>query len=215
MKIFTALTIILPLCFAPAILHAKVFDLNNSRFSSSKTIFVSSQTDGLKAQQTIQKMGEQAITFLGDPSLSQDQKEKKFRQLLNKNFDMNTIGRFALGKNWRLANQAQKAEYLKLFKNLVVKVYSSRFKDYNGEGFDVVSYRDTGKKDVTVTSYIIPNSGSKVQVDWRVRNKEGNYQVVDVSIEGVSMSLTQRSDFSSVIQRGGGDIEVLLDHLRK
>ena len=72
-----------------------------------------------------------------------------------------------------------------------------------------------GKNDVLVTSYIVPDAGSKVQVDWRVRNKNGSYQIIDVIIEGVSMTMTQRSDFSSVIQRGGGDFEVLLAHLRK
>ncbi len=52
-------------------------------------------------------------------------------------------------------------------------------------------------------------------VDWRVRQVGGGYKVVDILVEGVSMALTQRSDFASVIQRGGGDIEVLLEQLRQ
>lgn len=179
------------------------------------TILISTEADGVQAQQTIEKMGQKAISFLSNNNLSQAQKEKEFRKLLKSNFDMATIARFALGRNWKVASKAQKKEYLRLFENLVVRVYASRFNDYKGEGFDVASYKDTGKKDVTVTSYIVPNSGSKVQVDWRVRNKNGSYKVIDVIIEGVSMSLTQRSDFSSVVQRGGGDVEVLLAHLRK
>ena len=66
-----------------------------------------------------------------------------------------------------------------------------------------------------MNSSIIPNGGSKIKVDWRVREKNGQMKVIDVVIEGVSMALTQRSDFSSVIQRGGGKIDVLLEHLRK
>ena len=79
----------------------------------------------------------------------------------------------------------------------------------------VSGFRDDGKKDILVNSYIVPKGGSKVKVDWRVREKNGKMKIIDVIIEGVSMSLTQRSDFSSVIQRGGGKIEVLLEHLRK
>ena len=45
--------------------------------------------------------------------------------------------------------------------------------------------------------------------------KTGKPQIVDVIIEGVSMSLTQRSDFDSVIQRGGGKIDPLIEHLKK
>ena len=128
---------------------------------------------------------------------------------------MSTIGRFALGKNWKSATSAQQKEYSKLFEDLIVRVYSARFNDYKGEAFNVASTQEAGKNDVLVTSYIVPDAGSKVQVDWRVRNKNGSYQIIDVIIEGVSMTMTQRSDFSSVIQRGGGDFEVLLAHLRK
>ena len=49
----------------------------------------------------------------------------------------------------------------------------------------------------------------------RVRERGGSMKILDVIVEGVSMSVTQRSDFSSVIQRGGGNVDVLLDHLRK
>lgn len=176
---------------------------------------IASANDGDKAKSFIDKMGKDAISFLEDESLTSAQKQSKFRVLLQKNFDMGTIGRFALGKNWRIATPEQQNEYLKLFENMIVRVYSSRFNDYNGQNFNVVSARDTGKQDFLVTSYIVPPSGSKVQVDWRVRDKNGSMKVIDVIIEGVSMSLTQRSDFSSVIQRGGGNIQVLIDHLKK
>lgn len=178
-------------------------------------VLVTNDTEGEQAKATIDKMGQRAIDFLGDSSLSQSQKEKKFRSLLNDYFDMPTIGRFTLGSNWKDATDAQRAEYQKLFEDLVVKVYAGRFNDYKGQGFNVSSYRDVGKKDLMVSSYIIPDNGSKIKIDWRVRDKGGQYKVVDVIIEGVSMSLTQRADFNSVISRGGGKMEALLDHLRK
>ncbi|MEC7028100.1 MAG: ABC transporter substrate-binding protein, partial [Pseudomonadota bacterium] len=76
-------------------------------------------------------------------------------------------------------------------------------------------YRADGEKDTIVTSFIIPDQGSEIQIDWRVRYKDGKYKVIDIIVEGVSMSVTQRSDFSSVIQRGGGNVQVLIDHLRE
>lgn len=173
------------------------------------------KADGEVAQKFIAKMGDKAISFLSDEKLSQKQKEKEFRKLLTHHFDMETIGRFAMGRNWKVTTAKQKIEYQKLFKQLIVKVYTVRFNDYEGQNFDVVSVRDRGKKDVLVTTHIVPDAGSKIKVEWRVRNRAGKYKIIDVVIEGVSMSLTQRSDFSSVIQRGGGKVEVLLEHLRK
>ena len=180
--------------------------------SASDVLLVSSNQ---QAQDFINKMGDEVVSILGDASLSKAQKTEEFRKLLNSKFDMATIGRFAMGRHWRSASKAQQSEYQKLFKDMIVNVYSSRFSEYNGEGFDVVSARADGKKDFLVSSYIVPASGSKIKVDWRLRDRSGQFKIIDVIIEGVSMSLTQRSDFSSVIQRGGGDVDVLLGHLRK
>lgn len=218
---FTVLAFIAVLgTFVPQSAHAISFEqgakfLSGSAYKKDLLVEVSARPDGAKAQKFISDMGDKAISFLSNSSLSQSQKEQEFRKLLTNHFDMNTIGRFALGKNWRNASPAQQKEYQRLFKDMVVEVYASRFNEYKGEGFDVASFKDAGSKDVLVTSYIVPASGQRVQVDWRVRNKNGDYKIIDVIIEGVSMSLTQRSDFSSVIQRNGGDFEMLLAHLRQ
>lgn len=211
---FLSLLSVSVLCAGTSLGHAN--DFRHMGAIQSSPVFVNvSVTDGAKAQKFIDDMGQQAIGFLSNDKLSTAQKESEFRKLLKRNFDMSTIARFASGKNWKTATASQQKEYLRLFENMIVEVYSARFNDYKGEDFDVASFRDNGKKDVLVTSYIVPSNGSKVQVDWRVRNKDGQYKIIDVVIEGVSMSLTQRSDFSSVIQRGGGDFEILLSHLRK
>ena len=167
------------------------------------------------AKNFIASMGDRGINFLGNEAMSVDAKKAEFKSLLNESFDMGTIGRFALGTYWRSATPAQQTEYQKLFNDMIVKVYSKRFSDYKGQKFEVKSARKENEKDTVVTSYIVPNQGAKVQVDWRVRNKGGSYRVVDIIVEGVSMSMTQRADFASVIQRGGGNVDVLLSHLRQ
>src|SRR5690606_5730149 len=109
---------------------------------------------------------------------------------------------------------AQRKEYMTLFRQMVVNVYSARFGEYKGQKFETRSFRALDDKDTLVTSFIVPLDGPEIQVDWRVRYKDGRYRIVDVIVEGVSMSVTQRSDFAAVIQRGGGDVQVLLAHLR-
>lgn len=206
-----ALTVLTPLAAGAAPLSYPVTD--NTQHGVVQV--VSGEQAGKGARDFIDKMGKQAISFLGNEVYSQTQKEQEFRTLLKSSFDMKTIGRFALGRYWASATPAQQKEYLNLFEDMVVDVYAARFTEYKGQALDVASFRPNGEKDTLVTSYIVdPNGSGKFQVDWRVRNKGGTYKIVDVIIEGVSMSLTQRSDFSSVIQRGGGDIQALLDHLR-
>ncbi|MGB0720634.1 MAG: MlaC/ttg2D family ABC transporter substrate-binding protein [Bdellovibrionales bacterium] len=166
------------------------------------------------AEAFVQKTADQGIGFLSDSNLSAAKKKQSFQKLLQNNFDMKTIGRFALGRYWNVASDAERAEYQKLFNAMIVEVYSRRFGDYTGESLEVRSSRQDSASDVTVTSFIVPKSGQDIQLDWSVRYKNGSYRVVDVKVEGVSMALTQRSEFASVIQRGGGQVAVLLDHLR-
>ncbi|MEM6812326.1 MAG: ABC transporter substrate-binding protein [Pseudomonadota bacterium] len=168
-----------------------------------------------KAQDFVESMGAEAISFLKNSNLSSSAKQEKFRALLNRNFDLKTIGRFAMGRHWRTATPEQQKKYLRLFENMVVDIYASRFQEYEGQNFEVKSVREAGKNDFIVTSHIIPQGGQTVQVDWRVRDRNGSPKIIDVIIEGVSMSLTQRSDFASVIQRGGGNVAVLISHLEK
>ena len=168
------------------------------------------------AENFVDSMAGRAIAFLGDDKISAAQKRGSFKKLLEDSFDMATIGRFALGTYWKSATEAQRAEYQRQFKAMVVTVYSERFTEYTDQTFRTTGARAEGKKDVLVSSVIESASGQNpVRVDWRVRNKGGSYKIVDVIVEGVSMSLTQRSDFSSVIQSGGGDVDVLLAHLKK
>lgn len=167
-----------------------------------------------KAQKFIDDMAGQAIEFLGNPQMSNDAKRQAFEKLLRDSFDMETIGRFALGRYYRTISEAQRKEYMGLFRTMIVNVYSNRFSDYQGQKFVTRGVRTEGDKDALVTSFIIPASGPEIQVDWRVREKDGRYRIVDVIVEGVSMAVTQRSDFAAVIQRGGGDVNVLFNHLR-
>jgi len=164
----------------------------------------------------VKATAERGLTFLSNPNSTQDQRKAEFKKLLSSSFDMDTIARFSLGTYWNTATPAQKKQYSDLFRKMVVNVYAERFKDYNGQKFEVKSARPVGSSDALVTSNIIPvDGGDPVQVDWRVRNKNGEMKIVDVLVAGVSMSVTQRSDFSSVIQQGGGKVDVLIDYLKK
>ena len=67
-----------------------------------------------------------------------------------------------------------------------------------------------------VQSQIAQNGGAPpVKVDWRVSSGAAGEKITDVVVEGVSMALTERQQFASIIQRGGGQIEPLLKLLRE
>ncbi|MCK5285497.1 MAG: ABC transporter substrate-binding protein [Alphaproteobacteria bacterium] len=182
-------------------------EINNDNNAENKKI--------AGAENFVGSMAQRAIGFLSDETLTREQQIKKFQKLLNNTFDMKTIARFSLGRYWRTSTKQEQQEYLALFKDMIINIYSERFGEYSGQNLEVRSARTEGKSDTIVTTYIVPKKGVEIQVDWRVRYKDGRYKVIDVIVEGISMAVTQRSDFASVIQRGGGDVNVLIVHLQQ
>ncbi len=168
----------------------------------------------LPAVAFVQKLGDKALSSLTDKGLPRATRETRVRALLRENFDLQTIGRFALGTYWRAATSAERSEYMDLFEDMIVQTYTTRFEDYSGQSFKVVKGTKSGDADYIVTSQIIQKDGPPVNVDWRVRQKDGQMKIVDVIVENISMGVTQRSDFSSVIQNGGGTVKSLIASLR-
>ena len=60
---------------------------------------------------------------------------------------------------------------------------------------------------------MIRPGAENIRVDWRLR-KAGSFKIIDIMVEGVSMVITQRADFASVIQSRGG-IPGLIEMLRQ
>jgi len=164
----------------------------------------------------IQSLGDEAIAVIANKNLSQDQRSEQFRHMLSASFDLPTIGRFVIGRSWNAATSAQQQEYMKLFETLVIKTYSDRFALYTGEGFQVTGIRPESEKDSVVVSEITHPDGSEpTSVDWRVRKKDGKLGIIDVVVEGVSLSVTQRQEYASIIQHDGGKIDGLLALMRQ
>ena len=167
------------------------------------------------SQKFIENMGSEAIRFLGDNNLSQADKRQKFDSFLNEHFAMDNISRFVMGPYWKKMSESQRTEYEDLFKKMVVEIYSQRFSEYDGQKLVVTSATPQGENTYNVLSEIVSPNGEKVPVSWRVRDKDGTQKIVDVSVSNVSMAISKKSEFSSIIQRGGGDPAVLIKHLKE
>ncbi|MSO64260.1 MAG: ABC transporter substrate-binding protein [Alphaproteobacteria bacterium] len=163
------------------------------------------------AAQFVKQLGDQAISVLQNTNGSLTQREARFRQILSDSFDVPFIGRFVLGRHWTRATAEQQGDYLRLFQDFLVKTYSSRLGGYSGETLVVVAERDGGNRDTVVRTRIDRPSGPPIDADWRIRQQDAGFRIIDIEVAGISMALTQRSDFDAVVQRNSvaGLIEVL------
>ena len=171
--------------------------------------------DTVAAERFITDLGNRTIEILERPDLTADEATSQFRDLFSSNFDIPTIGRFVLGRHWRAASPAQREEFLELFRELIVETYARRFTEYSGQSFQVAGSREISERDSMVSTAIIAADGRTVAtIEWRVRERDGRQRIIDVVVEQISMGVTQRGDFAAVIQRGGGNIDTLLEALR-
>jgi phospholipid transport system substrate-binding protein len=165
------------------------------------------------ARAFVANLGNQAIQVLG-PSVTPAQRIARFRQLFHDDFDVPGIGQFVLGRYWRTATPEEQQEFLRLFQEYIVQAYAARLGEYGGEPFRVIGSRPAGDE-IVVTSQIDRPNGGRVVVDWYLINRGGAPKITDVYVGGVSMKVTQRDEFASVIQRNGGRVDALLAQLRQ
>jgi phospholipid transport system substrate-binding protein len=160
----------------------------------------------------INQLGTQAIQVLG-PKTPAPARLQRFRELFASDFDLPGIAQFVLGRYWRVATPEQQQQFMGLLQEYLAQAYSGRLAEYAGEPFHALSARADGDQTI-VNSEIIRNDGGKIRVDWYLVNR-GGWKISDAYVAGVSMRVTQRDEFGSVIQQGGGQVQYLIDRLRQ
>jgi phospholipid transport system substrate-binding protein len=155
-----------------------------------------------------------AVEILGK-KVPQTERLVRFRELFQADFDGPGIARFVLGRYWKNASEQEQQEFLKLFEDYVVYVYGIRLSSFNGETFKVRGSRADNSGVIVSTDIISPGGEAPIKIDWRLVTDKGAFKINDVIIEGISMMVTQRSEFASVIQRHGGQMSGLLSLMRE
>jgi phospholipid transport system substrate-binding protein len=161
----------------------------------------------------ISNLGTRALEVLGK-NATPSQRADRFRALLREDFDVPGIARFVLGRYWNIATEQQRAEFVKLFEDYIALAYSTRLAEYTGETFKVVGSRPDADGAIVTSQILRPAGAAPVKLDWRVTGRDGAYKISDVAVDGISMAVTQRSEFASVIQHNGGQVQGLLTMLR-
>ena len=164
----------------------------------------------------VMTMTKNAIDTLTSQSISQQEKELQFGQLFDKNFDVPSISRFVLGKYWKQASTDQKKKFIKTFRNYIVKTYSSRFGEYSGEHLELLNTENESNPKIFLVHTALERQDAPIiKVDWRIGKKKDRFVILDIIIEGISLAITQRSEFVSVIDQNEGNIDQLISMLKE
>lgn len=176
------------------------------------------RAEAARAESFIQDLSQEVIRNLTDPELADEDRHKFFTGLFRKNFDTKSISMFALGRFRRQLKEEQLAEYLALFEEHMTDVYASKFKNYHNEEFEVIRSVPNKRGGHWVSSRInhADRKAPPTSINWLViPQPDGSFKIYDVVVEGVSMSVTQRSEYASIINNSGGQATELITVLRQ
>jgi phospholipid transport system substrate-binding protein len=152
--------------------------------------------------QFVRSIGDEVIAVLR--SDNHGQRKQKFHDIFTGAFDVDAMAQFTAGNYWRKADERQKQEYIRLFGDYVATLYANKFADYTGQSFKVANERANGDN-VAVEGVIVQPQKPPVRVDFRLRKAEAGFKIVDVYVEGMSLLITKRDEFMTVLSREGMD----------
>jgi phospholipid transport system substrate-binding protein len=170
------------------------------------------------AEEVVQRLVDQVWQLLAERGVEQVDNQD-LHSVLDEGTDLSLLGRLVLGRYWRQANPRQRTEYLRLFRHYMLQTFVQRLRQYAGADlsqpgarFQIIASRPVGERDVLVQSRVAPPTSQPLRVDWRLRERPGEPVIIDLIVEGISLLVTQRSEFAAVLERSG--VDGLLAELR-
>ena len=146
---------------------------------------------------------DRVLKTLEDPGLKGEGKVNDrrvaVRKIANEIFDFGEIAKRSLARHWQPLSEAQRTEFVGLFADLLERSYISKIETYGGEKIQYTAERADGDF-ATVSTRIVTKNGTEVPVDYRMIKRADRWLVYDVSIEGVSLVSSYRTQFNKIIQ---------------
>ena len=167
---------------------------------------VPAHADDQTPSQVVDRLANQVLPILQDKSLSSDQKRQRIEDIAYGAMDFETLSKLVLARNWSRFSPAQQTEFIGLFKQHLAVTYGRNVDNYRNERVQILGERKEGFGDVTVLTKILRGGAdADVLVDYRLRQRDGQWKIIDVIVEGISMVSNFRSQFQDIVSNGGPD----------
>ncbi len=171
--------------------------------------------DAAKAEEFIKNTTAEGIEQIINADIPVAEKDKRFYKLLNNALDLDFIGQFVLGRNWRTATKQQRQDFINVYRDLNIATWSKRFNEFKGKSFIFKGTTPSSSKGQVFVNTVVPmDQGEPAKVLWRVREKNGTFKIVDIIIEGVSLAQASRSEYTAFIKNNAGGLDALIADLQ-
>ncbi|HEY2385631.1 MAG TPA: ABC transporter substrate-binding protein [Candidatus Binatia bacterium] len=159
--------------------------------------------DGSGPRATVQATTSQVIGVLANASLPTDEKRHRVEQIVYAQVDFETLSRLVLARNWSQLSEAQQKQFMEEFRQNLSATYGRNVESYKNEKVRIIDDHTEPRGDWTVRTKIVRNGSDDINVDYRLRQIDGSWKIIDIIIENVSLVANFRSQFQEIMSNGG------------
>ena len=170
-----------------------------------------------KTEEYVRTNANDVLASLNQPGLTADERRAQFQTYMDEFANLDAVAKFVIGKYAKRFSDEEMEAYLATFREYALAVYEFYFNEYRGRDVKVVGSTDRNARDSIVDTEIVRADGQELEVRWRVLNRGGQYQVVDVALnaEGnlIWLAIEQQAQFLSILDQNNGSSEALLNKI--
>ena len=176
--------------------------------------FTAHSSNFLEEENFVTSFADSAISILSNDTISDSERTSSFTELVMSSIDLNLISKFVLSKAWKNASDEQKENYLIAFKDYFVSSYANKLDQYTGEKIDVIGSQEAGKYVIVESNIVREGTDTlKINLKWRLLNKNNQIKIIDLNIEGISLVIAQREEFQSFLANNDYDLDKLIEKI--
>jgi len=136
-------------------------------------------------------------------------REAKLSGVIPGYFDVDFMAQKSLGSHWKSAEPGERRRYLEAFERFMVANYAGRFDGFSGQSFETRGAEPARLDTVVVKTVLHDPGGEDVELNYRMRQQDGVWKIIDVYLDGtVSELALRRSEFASIVKRE--DLDALI-----
>lgn len=162
----------------------------------------------------IETLAAETQAVWSDSKLTGQERSDAFRGLFEQATDINLLARGMLGRHYRTISSDQRKEYMAAMRDYIVAEFDKRMEQVGFKTLEVVGTKPaSGKRGhLFVKTQIMRDEGEPILADWRVRKKNGQFQIVNLEFEGINLMITNRDVFAAKVKKNG--VEGLISWLK-
>jgi phospholipid transport system substrate-binding protein len=166
-----------------------------------------------EAEKTLKTSIGNVFTILLDKEMAMDQKKSKVIEITNTVFGYSLMAKLSVGKaHWSGFNAKQRAEFTNLFTESFQNFYIDKLDLFSNEEVIFQPANVVKEKKVQIPTILL-SKGKKYSILYKMFNSKNGWKIYDITIEGVSLIHTYRSQYNHILQ--SGEVEDLLVKMRE